>query len=524
MAVRVVNGLVNIGLRRTIVRIIKAAIADLRHDLVVAMYGVSRQFHGRADTSDLHTRIVQDSERLDNLGNAVFSAILPALLSAIVLLTALFVMSASLTLMMIAVAPAIWLALRVTARRVRRDVRVFQRAFESFSHGIQFVLRQMELTRIQAQESREIWRQDRIADTLRTTGHTMAMSFAVHGQGQQMLMAVAGAVILVAGGAQVANGAMSLGELLSFYVAAGLLNGVTGTVLGGVADLVAGMESVAAIKALMEAGPREPYMGTCEVVVDGHVSLRHVAFDYGGHPVLGDVSLEIEPDARTAIVGPNGAGKTTLLNLIVGLERPKAGTICAQGVPYDALDMRAFRRQVGVVTQGMTLFSATIRDNIGYGHPDATLAEIIDAARRALAHAFITALPAGYDTQVGEAGSAVGRRMPAHRDRPRAAGATAPARARRADQPPRCSGDRAVGGMLASLEDRPAILMISHDPRVMSMASRVYRLERGVLDAVVAHEPEAVRDPVRPRPAPEALDAHCAAIRSRAAGVLRSGP
>src|SRR6185437_205498 len=219
----------------------------------------------------------------------IFSSILPSALSGFVVLLALLVMNWPLTLMMIAIGPAVWLTLRITGRNLRREVHAFQRAFEVFSNGVLFVLRQMDLTRILAHEDGEIRRQDGHAERLRLAGEAMAKSLAVHRQVQQSLTALAGSVILIAGGTQVAMGAMTLGALLAFYVAAGLLNGICNTVLGGLADVVAGTESLAALRTLAEAGPLDSYTGRRPVPFKGHIDLRHVAFDYSDHAVLRDI-------------------------------------------------------------------------------------------------------------------------------------------------------------------------------------------------------------------------------------------
>jgi ABC-type bacteriocin/lantibiotic exporter with double-glycine peptidase domain len=482
VAVRILGGLIGLSLRRYIVRVIKLAITDLRHDLVRQLYMLSREFHTRADLGQLHTRLVQDTERMDNVCNTIFSGILPAALSGTVIAIALFAMSWSLTLMMMVVAPAIWLMLRITGRRVRRDVHTFQRAFEAYSNGMLFVLRQIDLTRLLGHEEGELRRQDKNSDRLRLAGEDMATSFALHRQVQQNLTGIAGAIILVAGGAQVAMGAMSVGEMLAFYVAVGLLNGTANTVLGGIADVTAGTESLTALGVFFQSGPLDPYAGTRQLAFEGNISLRHVAFDHGKHAILRDVSLELKPGARIAIVGANGAGKTTLLHLLVGFVRPKSGEIRADRVSYEELDMRAFRRHIGAITQNMPFFSGTIHENITYGRPDTAFEDVIAAAKRALAHDFIVALPDGYDTQVGESGHLLSggecQRIAIARallSKPKLLILDEPTNHLDADTIARLTET------LATLEYRPAIVLISHDPRVMGLAHETYLLERGTL-------------------------------------------
>jgi ABC-type bacteriocin/lantibiotic exporter with double-glycine peptidase domain len=464
------------------VRVIKLAITDLRHDLVKQLYVLSREFHTHADLGQLHTRLVQDTERMDNVCSLIFSGMLPAVLSGTVIAAALFAMSWSLTLTMMVVAPAIWLTLRISSRRVRRDVYTFQRAFEAYSNGMLFVLRQLDLTRLLGYEEGELDRQDKTSDRLRVAGEEMQTSFAVHRQMQQNLTGIAGAIILIAGGAQVAMGVMTLGQMLAFYVAVGLLNGSANTVLGGIADVTAGTESLTNLLAFFKSGPIDPYNGTRKLAFEGYISLRRVCFDYGKHAILRDVSLELRPGSRIAIVGANGAGKTTLLHLIVGFVRPKSGDIRADRIAYEDLDMRQFRRQIGVISQNMPFFSGTIRENIAYGRSDTTLDDIVAVAKRALAHDFIAALPDGYDTQVGESGHLLSggecQRITVARallSKPKLLVLDEPTNHLDADTIAKLTET------LATLEYRPAIVLISHDTRVIALAQETFRLERGLL-------------------------------------------
>lgn len=489
--VRLISGILMLSSRRLIVGLIKTAITRLRNDLVVKLYSLSRDFHNRADLNQLHTRLVQDSERMDNVSNTLFSSIVPATLASVTILAALFMMDWRLSLMMIAIAPMVWLALRITNRGIRRKVHIFQRAFEDFSNGILFVLRQMDLTRFLAREEGEIVRQNRNAHRLKVAGESMAMSFASHRMVQQQLTGLAGAIILVAGGAEVARGLMTIGGLLAFYVAAGLLNGSVNTALGGVADLIAGSESLAALHGLIKAGPAHPYTGTRKVELDGRIALEHVVFGYGDHRVLDGITLTLNGGARVALVGKNGAGKTTVLNLIVGLERPKAGMLRAGGVPYDEIDMANLRRQIGIVPQAATFFSGTIRENITYGKPEASHDELVAAAKLASAHDFISRLADGYDTEIGESGHllsggecqriAIARALLA---RPKLLILDEPTNHLDSETIQRLNRN------LAELDYRPAVLMISHDPRVTELADEIYSLQDGIL--MPLHAPQSI--------------------------------
>ena len=121
-------------------------------------------------------------------------------------------------------------------------------------------------------------------------------------------------------------------------------------------------------------------------------------------PVVSDISFSVEPGERIAIVGESGGGKTTLTSLLLGLYRPSSGTVRLSGLDIADLDAAAVRGHIGVVFQDATLFSGTIRENISYARPDASDADVEDAARRANAHEFIERFPHGYDSQIGERG------------------------------------------------------------------------------------------------------------------------
>lgn len=130
-----------------------------------------------------------------------------------------------------------------------------------------------------------------------------------------------------------------------------------------------------------------------------------MSFSYTGHAeVLRDISLEVEPGKTIALVGPSGGGKTTLCHLLLRFYQPQDGSIKIDGIDLRDIKLSSLRQTVGLVQQDVFLFAGTIRDNILYGRPDATEKEIVEAAKKAEIHDFISSLPNGYDTYVGERG------------------------------------------------------------------------------------------------------------------------
>jgi ATP-binding cassette, subfamily B, bacterial len=479
---RLANSGISLWLSARNIDIIRTVIFQLREDLLLKLYTFSRRFHTTIDRNIVHARIVQDTERLSNVSNSIISRLIPALFTSCALCVILLFFNWFLFLVMISIFPALFLSNRLTGKLVKKRVYVFQRAFEKFSKGMLFVLRYMDLTRIQTAEQPEISRQTLNLTELRDTTGRMAFIYAVHGQVQSVTLGMAGVVIMVIGGIAVANKAMTVGEFLAFYVAAGYLNGHVSSIVSSVADIIAGNESLVTLHGIAEASDINPYRGRNRLQFKGMLSLEDVHFKYGNLPVLENINLHIKPDSNIAIIGPNGAGKSTIIQLILGFYRPRSGQLCADNVPYDELDITDFRRYIGVVMQNPPVFSGTIIENIVYGAHDVSREEIVYASRCALADDFIRQLPEGYDTQVGEDGVRLSggecQRL-----------AIARALVRRPkllilDEPTNHLDQNAIGKVmqnLINLKDRPAVLLISHDKSVIAHAGEVYQLRKGIL-------------------------------------------
>lgn len=214
-------------------------------------------------------------------------------------------------------------------------------------------------------------------------------------------------VLLVVGGQAVAAGAMTLGDLALFVVLTGM---VTSPLMQAAAignDLGRGLAALARIAELMASeaeDERRPGALAVPACAPG-VIFDDVSYGYQARqPVLRRVSFSAPPGSVTAVTGPNGAGKTTLLSLLMGLDLPTSGCILLDKVPLVSLRISDYRRSLGVVLQQTHLFRGTIRENICYGRPQASLAEFRRAARSAHCEEFVERLPQGYDTQVGEWG------------------------------------------------------------------------------------------------------------------------
>lgn len=484
LAIRTIAGAGALAVRRFVVHITKSMIAAMRADLIDKLYAIDRSIRTQADIDGLQSQVVQDSERLDVLVGGMLSTLVPAVLSAVALLVLLLVLSWQLVLVATLAFPVVWLAGRRTQRGVKREVTAFQADFRRFNQGVSFVLRQMDLTRTQAAEGAERTRQRQITTELAMSGEKMAWSYALHGQLQGALVGVVGIGLLVAGGMEVIMGMMTLGQFLAFYLGASMLSNAVLTVTRGAADVTAATISLETLAAIDGQKAAPPYGGTRRLEFTGQLALRGVSFGYGAQPLFKDLDFSILPREHVAILGPNGAGKTTALNLLLGIVRPDTGVVLADSVPYAELDLEDLRRGIGVVLQRAAFFRGTIRANICYGHEDAAETDVVAAAHLACADDFIGALPLGYDTVLGDSGITLSggecQRL-----------AIARAILRRPkllilDEPTNHLDAAVVGKLLATLRqlpDSPAILIVSHDPRIAGFVSRSYHLRAGQLQS-----------------------------------------
>ncbi len=486
LALALVAGASAVWTRYLVLRAVKDAVARLRIAVLERLNTLPRAWYDRADAETLHATVVQDTERLDVVATAVASQLAPAVVIGTGLGVALLVIDPLLFAIVAVVLPVLAVLTRRFDGVVRRRTRDWQHAFDRFSARVHLAVRGRPLIAAQAAEDVELdAARNEILD-LSDAGRQMAWLHAVYAQLHSAVAALSGVVVLVVGGAAVADGRMSLGSLISFSTLLALLRAQGNTALATIPQAISGRESLARLQEILDAPEREPYRGRRKPTIERSLTLRDVHFGYRGEvPVLRGLSLEVERGEHVTLVGANGAGKTTVVSLVLGLYRPWRGTLEADGVPYDELDVRALRRRIGFVPQRPILLPGSVAENIAYGADTPTAQSIREAARIATADDVVAGLADGYDTPVGEDG---GRLAGGERQRLAIARALVREPALLILDEPTTSLDRdAVARVVANfraLPHDPAVLLVSHDPAVIEAADRVV-----VLDGGVASEP-----------------------------------
>lgn len=214
-------------------------------------------------------------------------------------------------------------------------------------------------------------------------------------------VALTGALTVISGGG------LTVGNLTAFLSYANQYTKPFNEISGVITELQNAFACAGRVFELIETPTRSPDPENPQTPenMEGSLEIRDLEFSYvPEHPLIRDFNLSVKPGQRIAIVGPTGCGKTTFINLLMRFYDPQGGEIRLDGVDTRQMRRRDLRRSVGIVLQDTWLKNGTIRENIAMGKPDATLEEVIAAARQAHAHSFIKRLPEGYDTVIGESG------------------------------------------------------------------------------------------------------------------------
>lgn len=382
-------------------------LTEVRADLYRHLQGLSLSFHTRARTGDLLTRVTGDVGRLQEVA---VTAALPLTVNVTTLLGMVAVMlwmNWQLTLIALSAFPLFFLTMQRLTRRIRTVAQHQRRTEGALASLAAESLGAIEVVQAYSLEKR--FEEAFTSQNKRNLKDGVKAKRLAAGLERKtdLLIALATGAALLFGARFVLRGALTPGDLIVFI-----------TYLKNAFKPMRDMAKHAGRLAQASASG-ERILDVLETVPDiqdadramkapafaGEIRFEHVTLAYSGRPeVLIDLNLRIRPGQTVALVGESGAGKSTIAGLLLRLYDPDQGRVLIDGTDIRELTLDSVRGQIGIVLQDSVLFATTIRENIGYGAPAATDRDVEAAARVANAHNFITALPDGYDTVVGERG------------------------------------------------------------------------------------------------------------------------
>jgi ATP-binding cassette subfamily B protein/subfamily B ATP-binding cassette protein MsbA len=317
-------------------------------------------------------------------------------------------LNGQLTLISVLVAPLMAVASVLFGKPTRRAARRRRKAEIDIQSHVQQTLAGMSVVQAFGQEERARRRFQDLASSAISAEMRGTITSAFNLLSSGLIGTLGMAVVLLVGARAVIHGSLTTGGLLVFVAYVTTLQGELTGLAGIYTKLQGARAGIDRVLEVLDAVPEVVDRPGARVLggVRGSVSLEGVVFGYEpGRPVLEGVSLRARPGEVVAVVGATGAGKSTLVSLVPRFFDPWSGSVRIDGVDVRELRLASVREQVALVLQDSFLFPLTVAENIAYGRPDASRAEIVAAAQAANAHAFVERLPDGYDSVIGERGA-----------------------------------------------------------------------------------------------------------------------
>jgi len=388
-------------------------ITDLRDDLYNAILRRSAAFFSQHATGTLLSTIINDIERVQYAMSTVLSEALQQFFTFVFVAGVVIVLGGSLSWILLLFVPIIIYSSRQIGSRVRKTTRHGQDKLAEIQNILHETITGNRIVKAFNTENWEISRFRNAASRLFRANLRSVAAAAISSPLMDIFGMIGVALLLLFGREQIKDGRMTPGIFVAFITAVfslynpvrkfALFNNNFQQALGASSEIFKFMD--------VEDDVREKPRAKVLPRFSSSVRFEEVYFSYSHednaeerHDTLRDISLEVKRGEILAIVGSSGAGKSTLVHLIPRFFDVTAGRLLIDGIDVRDVTLASLREQVGIVTQETVLFNDTVRNNIAYGQPHVPLKEVEAAARAALAHDFISTLPAGYDTVIGERG------------------------------------------------------------------------------------------------------------------------
>lgn len=455
--------------------ILQRAMRALRRDVEDKLHRLPLRYFDTQPRGDLLSRVTNDVDNTATSMSMTVSQLFSSVLTVVIVLVMMLSLSPLLAAITLTGVPVSLLAVRWITRHSQRFFADQWATTGRLNAHLEETYSGLNLVRTFGHRQ---WAQHRFDDCnqqLYRAGSGAQFFSGLIGPVTALIGNLGYVAVAVIGGIQVATGKITLGGIQAFIAYVRQFNQPLGNLASMFNSLQSGAASAERVFAFLDE-PEEPSAPTTPLWPDnskarGRVEFRDVSFGYRpATPVIENLSLDVDAGTTVAIVGPTGAGKTTLVNLVMRFYDVDRGQILIDGVDITSVDRGALRSGIGMVLQDTWLFTGTIADNIGYGRPDATEDEIVEAARAAHVDGFVRSLPQGYRTRVNDDGASIS------------------------------AGEKQLITIARTFLARPTLLILdeatsSVDSRTELLIQRAMReLRRGRTSFLIAHRLSTIRD------------------------------
>lgn len=379
---------------------------DLRNETYRHLQKLSLDFYGAKRTGDLISRISSDSDRICNfLSSNLVDFVTDVLM---ILLTSILLIQQDPWLALVSLLPfpvIAWLTHKVRVR-LRHGFARSGHAWEAMVSVLTDAIPGVRVVKAFAQEAREVTRFENANQHVLDSNVRINRLWSFFGPTVTLLTEVGMLLIWIYGAWLISHQTISYGTLSMFIIYIGRFYVRLDSMSRMLADTQRAAAATFRVFEILDQVPSvmEPQQPIDPGRISGRIELRGVRFRYGNREVISGLDIQVNPGELIGLVGPSGSGKSTLVNLVCRFYDVTEGSILVDGQDIRTFPIERYRQNVGIVLQEPYLFFGTIAENIAYGRPDARPDEIIAAARAAHAHQFISRLPDGYDSVVGERG------------------------------------------------------------------------------------------------------------------------
>lgn len=384
--------------------------ADMRRDLFIKYESLSFSYFDEHKTGDLLSRLTGDLNSVSELAHHGPENLFLAFIMLIGAFVMLVSIDLTLTLIMFAVVPFIILFAVLSRRSMSEAMKNSRKQMGEINTALENSITGIRETKAYVRESGELCKFDTVNGLFRKyrtdAMHSLGSFHAI----MELLSDILYLIVIAVGGLFLMWGRIDAGEYAAFILFVGMFLDPIKRFVTLFEQLQEGMAGFSRFHEIMQTPDEEDPGEIILTEVKGDIAFENVTFSYRADdgsdstPVIENFSLKIESGKRVALVGASGGGKSTLCNLIPRFYNIRSGRITLDGIDTRQIKLSSLRESIGIVSQNVFLFDGTIRDNIAYAVPDATDSDVREAARRANIDEFVSTLPLGYDTEVGERG------------------------------------------------------------------------------------------------------------------------